>query len=101
MHDCVTDRVIGGKRSECADCLADDLEAVTKERDAARAVLSNIQGSLHVINAYVRGIRKWIKDPNVDVAGDCLKIEEYRDKIHREISAVLFPENNAKHESGD
>lgn len=30
MHDCVTDRVVGGKRAECADCLAADLEKTTK-----------------------------------------------------------------------
>lgn len=94
----------GGPQGGCiVEACGPTLDAAIQERDRlilqneeARKVLSEIQGSLHVINAYASGIRRWIKDPNVDVEGDCRKIEEYRLKIHMAISAVLFPEDVVK-----
>lgn len=76
------------------DALRDAIKT-KEERDAMRTLLSEIQGSLHVINASASHIRRWIKDPNVDVEYHCRTIEEYRAKIHKQISALLFPEKQA------
>lgn len=59
------------------------------EKEKLCEALSDILGSLHVINAEASSIRRWIKDPNVDVEGSCKTIEEYRGKIHAKIVAVL------------
>lgn len=69
------------------------IEGLELQNSAMRELLSTIQGYGHVINAAARHVRKWIKDPNVDVEGSCKTIEEYREKMHREISALLFPED--------
>lgn len=61
------------------------------EIESLRSALVDVLGSMHVINYEARHVRRWIKDPNVDVERACLNIEEYRLKMHDRIVGVLTP----------
>ena len=56
-----------------------------------RHVLSETQGSLHVINASASMIRRWINDPNLHPVERAKEIEVARLKAHERISNALFP----------
>ncbi len=68
-----------------------DVQDLVETVRSLQRVLSDTQGSLHVINYHARHIRLWLSDPNVDVAGSCAAIEKYRGEAHDRISKVIFP----------
>lgn len=64
---------------------------LVEEIEKLRGVLSETLGSLHVINYQASHIRRWIKDPNVDVEGSCKAIEDKRLEAHERIVDALHP----------